>query len=120
MDRELSSLARRLESFRRHPGSSRPRYPGDLRAEVAAVAERAIDAGWSRRQVVDSLGLSAPTVVRWMARESVHFRTVSVVEDEQASTVRRETASLCVVTPGGWRIEGLDLESVRELLEWAR
>lgn len=119
MDRELADLARRLGAFRRQSRSSRPRYAGDLRAEVVAMAERAIGSGWSRQRVVDALGLSAPTLMRWMSQGEGRFRTVSIVEDDRATTSDRDAASIRVVTPSGWTIEGLDLDGVRELLEWA-
>lgn len=119
MHRELACMSRRLESFRRRSGSSRPRYAVDLREEVVAVAQRAMEAGWSRRSVLSALGLSAPTLARWMSGGVGLFRAVRLVEDDEALPAERATRSVRVITPSGWTIEGLDLAEVVELLERA-
>lgn len=90
------------------------RYPEALRhLAVVHCEERRREQG-SYREIAEELGISALTLSRW--RDQLEpsrppgFREVHL-EDEAPKT----TAALSVVTPGGVRIEGLDLAQAVEL-----
>jgi hypothetical protein len=69
------------------------------------VASELLAEGWSVSRVGDALGLPPVTVSRWTSSEpSSAFRPVSIVAAEAAQAV-----SVCLVSPAGYRIEGLSL-----------
>jgi hypothetical protein len=97
------------------------RYPHHLKALAIEYFEECREAGRPMRQIAMDLGISRTTLGRWLdSRESprapsVGFHAVRVVEAPVASSSTRATSTLRVVTPGGLRIEGLDLPEVLEL-----
>lgn len=88
------------------------RYPEDLRRRIVAhvISERS--KGVSVHSTATSLGVSHPTLLGWLQTESNGFRSVAV----RPSAPEGETATLCLVTPQGHRVEGLDREDVAFLL----
>lgn len=91
--------------------------PADVRArlQVRAVALREED-GLSIDRIAERLGVSPATVVRWLASrsEEASFVKVEVVADvpEPAPPL----AAAVLLAPGGYRVEGLDVASLAELL----
>jgi Transposase len=85
----------------------RRRYSRELRE--LAVRYRSERIGVGVAQVASELGISGQTLHHWLHPAAGGFRRVGVIE----SPARRE---LVVVTPGGWRIEGLELEELSVLL----
>lgn len=133
--RELDRQSRRRE---------RRRYPADLRGEAVAYARRQQELGVTIGETAAELGLRARTLHKWM-RDTVagpaRFQRVelmpgSVVEprfeatrakasvgaaDTRAAVRASKTSlpsrtTLIVTTPGGMRIEGLDLDGVVSLI----
>lgn len=101
MNRE--GLVRALKGIERGRGK---RYPAELRAGVLSfsLTERSRGRSWS--EIADDLGLGVPTLMRWCSGQ----RALPVV------VKHAETSTLSVVTPSGWRIEGVTLSQVAELL----
>jgi transposase-like protein len=112
----------REERFRRSVARSlggRPgrgaRYPEDLRREAMGLARTGMLAGKSLGSVAEELGLGPATLTRWLGRVGAGepLRPVEVQREEEEAV---QTSSLVVVTPSGWRIEGLRLTDLAELL----
>jgi transposase-like protein len=112
----------REERFRRSVERSlggRPgrgvRYPEDLRREAIGLARTGMLAGKSLGSVAEELGLGPATLTRWLGRGGTGepLRPVEVQRDEEEPG---QASSLVVVTPSGWRIEGLRLADLAELL----
>ena len=93
-----------LGKMDRGPGK---RYPRGLRDAVVRWVEAERERGRSWAEAADALGLPMTTLFRWCTKE----RAVPVI-------VRQEEVaqSVAVVTPTGWRIEGLSLEQAAALL----
>ncbi len=113
MDRELVELRRAVSDL----GPKRPgrRVPAALRTRLMAVVRERRSGGTSLRDLADSLGLSGETLTRWMSRqgaapERTAERPLPVV------VTSLPAAALTLVTPGGFRVEGLSVASVAELL----
>jgi hypothetical protein len=72
---------------------------------VIVVARELLAQGWSVSGVGEALGLPSVTVSRWTSSEpSSAFRPVAIVSEEATRAV-----SVCLVSPAGYRIEGLAL-----------
>lgn len=108
----------RRESKRAGLGTTGRRYPEELR-ELAVEAWRlgAAD-GLTRREVAEELGVGDPTLERWVTKSGRHgARAAELCEVVVASPVGGPVA---LVTPGGYRVEGLSLADLRELLAGLR
>jgi hypothetical protein len=91
------------------------RYPEDLRREAIGLARTGLQEGKSLGRVAEELGLGPATLTRWLGRgwTGEPLRPVEVQRDEEEPG---QAYSLVVVTPSGWRIEGLRLADLAELL----
>ena len=100
----------------RDQAAQRPsnRYPEPIKQRALALVERLRAAGWSQSQVSEALGISWQTIRRWqdeakpqpVGREG--FRPVAL----PASTA---ACGPVLVSPSGWRIEGLSLDELCEV-----
>ena len=94
------------------------RYPQDFRDDAIEVVRQLREDGFTQKEVSELLDIPWVTLARWKeAGEEVDdtenpsgFRPVKVVDDASDSDP-------VLVSPAGWRIEGL---SVAELVEVAR
>ena len=108
-----------LESVRALLKANRPRswnlgYPPAVRSHVRAYIAARRAAGVTPTAIAAELGLSRQSVMGWTARDSgtALFVPVEVVVDPRA------TASAPVlVSPQGYRVEGLDATAIASLLE---
>jgi hypothetical protein len=113
----METATRDLRQRLRRAGAAgkRVRYPVDLRREVVVLARQAIADGSSQSGIALELGLSQPTLGRWLAGEPQSLlRPVEV-----ASSLGSEGGTfsgLRLKTPRGYVIEGLDLQTVAALL----
>jgi len=91
------------------------RYREDLQQEAVVLARMRILEGKSLALMASELGVGSETLSRWLGRAVIRepLRPVEVKGQQQESG---EVCSLVLVTPTGWRIEGLRLEDVPELL----
>jgi transposase-like protein len=78
------------------------------------LAEQAIAEGASQSRIALELGLTQPTLSRWLTDE--HESAQRPVEVESGLPSGLESPSLRLRTPRGFVVEGLDLESVAALL----
>lgn len=108
--REAGALRAELAGMERRGRGHR--YPPELRTRVLAYAATQRADGVTPKEVGDELGMDWRTVKRWIEKEHVPgFEQVIVHDDAQKPAGR-----LVVHGPGGVRIEGLDLDTLAELL----
>lgn len=107
------------------PNSSRKRFGvGERQALLVAKAEGLRAAGESIRGAAEAVGISEKSLRRWLAQESrPAFRPVAISDfPTSLALVPRPVATapspseLSLVAPGGYRIEGLGVESAAALL----
>lgn len=91
------------------------RYSPGLRALAVEYCGRQRRSGGSLREIAEDLGVSTLTLSRWLEEPpAVGFRPVEVIADPEVSD-HEKASSLCALTPGGLRIEGLSWSQVMEL-----
>ncbi len=110
MEREAKRLQREISKYERGRGR---RYPVELRARVASLeGERRAD-GASWIAMAAELGLGLDKVRRWCAEQKPGTRAlvpVTVVAD------RGHEGRVSIVSPAGYRVDGLLLKEAVELL----
>ena len=115
MDDRSEMLRFELEAAR--DGQARWRCPIPLRERVVAYAREQMEVhDRSQLSVARELGLSESGLGRWMRRSgepSGRFRPVEVVDSVSGPF---PSSSLVLVTPQGYRVEGLSLAAVAALL----
>ncbi len=89
------------------------RYDLDLRTRVmdCVASARAAGATWAELQT--ELGVSKQTLIRWF-NKGRNGKTAGFVPVRLASS--REGQTVTLVSPGGWRLEGADVETVLAIL----
>lgn len=104
----------RRQAAREGAGGVGKRYSARLRREAVEIAGSR--PGDSQARIAADLGLHRVTLCRWLAVEATpRFRSVEV-RDLEVSTVE----SLVLVTPQGFRVEGLGVESLVRVLRSLR
>lgn len=115
-------VRRRRELIRKGQVGRGRQYPEAMVGEAVRFSELARSAGWSRRQIAQRLELPLATLARWQERsqpaEEVALHEVVVTAGSTQQAVERETLS--VVTPDGFRIEGVEVGLVGWLIESLR
>ena len=93
------------------------RYPEAFKDDAVGLVAELRDAGWTQTAISEALDIPWATLGRWCddankdeTGQSEGFRPVEVVED-------LEGAGVTLVSPAGWRIEGL---TVAQAVEAAR
>jgi DNA-binding phage protein len=115
MDDRLAKLQLRIRALHHSQAASQIRYPEDLRADIIATARAATAAGRSISSVARDLGVSAPTLIEWLRRPTPgRLRQVTVGPAPVKTMASR--LSPVLVTPHGFRIEGLDLAGLVTVL----
>lgn len=96
LEKRLEQVAEEIEAIaERGPGR---RYPAHLRERVTAVGRALREQGWSWADLAEAFGVTDATLKRWLG-DAVHddmFREVAVADD-----------TFVLVSPSGWRVEGL-------------
>ena len=107
-------LQRRQFSNRRKPTGTR--YSPAFRAAVVAHAHSQVHAGVAIARIARELGLRPKTLTLWMRRRPAsRLRAVRVARDPRPTPAVSEIRPV-VVTVGGLRIEGLDLDGIVRLM----
>lgn len=89
------------------------RIPDAVRAEVLAYARRQRAAGRNWTRIAHTVGLSVGSLKKWARTPPPARRLVPVAV---ATAAQVPAAALVVVSPGGYRVEGLDLPTTSALL----
>lgn len=107
MDHEAAELRREFSKLTRGHGR---RYPEGLRARATTLAKAARRSGTSWSAIADAVGVNVETLRVWCrSSEQPKMRRV-VIADEQSSQVT-------IVSPSGFRVEGLSMRDAIALLE---
>lgn len=111
MDERLKELSERLVGERGGRSGRGMRYSADLKHDVLNTASQCREAGRPVSAVARSLGVRSETLRRWLlaAEDPKGFRMVKI---------RRPAAAdrIAIVSPLGFRVEGLDLTGAATLL----
>jgi hypothetical protein len=101
-----------------HPGK-RWRCPRDLRSRIVSYARVCRERGEPVGDISRRLGLVESTVARWLRADRAElqagFRSVSIVAAEECGH-GEAGASLRLITPRGYSVEGLDAQALAFLL----
>lgn len=102
---------------RSRDGQEHWRCPPDLKEEAIRFVERQRDEGISLSTLTRVLGVSRSGLERWLRSRPRQIKPVLIV-DEPTDPGRPPASAedLVLVTPGGYRIEGLGLDSALELI----
>ncbi|MFB1485445.1 hypothetical protein [Corallococcus sp. RDP092CA] len=124
LEKELEQFrqeAQRLKAGRR--SGSLP-FPEALRAFAVRYAEHTVASGGTVTDAGKKLGVSGPTLYEWRKGRSrpkpVEKSAVLVpvrVSARPAAASSTGVRQVVLVSPGGWRVEGLSVESAAQLLE---
>jgi transposase-like protein len=109
-DHELRDLRRELAARERGQGK---RYSAALRARISGWARRELERGGSLRAIAEALGLHRETLRSWLADVPASEAALVPVE---VTAEKASARSFVVVSPSGFRVEGLALDEVAALL----
>lgn len=121
MDARARRFRKRARVENRGRSGRRRRYSRNLQAEAVAYLRERMKRGASTETVASELGVSGWSLVRWrrgfLAEGSSSLRPVEVVPDvAEAGT----SSTVTLVTPDGYRVEGLDRREIGPVLETLR
>lgn len=113
-------MDRLLRRFRRE-AKKRPNqmYPEELRRLAVRYAGRRITDGVAVVAIAAELGVSEQSLRTWMKKPDSDFRRVRVIEDAGPQP-QSETGKLVLVSPSGYRLEGLDVANAFQMLRALR
>jgi transposase-like protein len=118
MDQIVMAFRERARRENRGRRGIRRRYSDALQREAVAHCQRRQDEGIGLRAVAGELGIAPWSLQRWMAHTRSHggFQAVAVVETAAVGPA----ADVVVITPQGFRVEGLDVAGAVQLLTGLR
>jgi hypothetical protein len=116
MDDQIRRLRSRLEALSRGRAPRGVRYPVELRAEVVGLAREAHGAGMGAGTLATQLGLASGTITRW-GRHVPRQRLRRIRIAPTLPAVMSRPSAPVLVTPQGWRIEGLDVATLLRVLQ---
>jgi hypothetical protein len=95
-------------------GGARWRTPAALRDEITVWAREVRAEGYSLGAVARAIGLSQSALGRWMSEQEQAggLRRVRVAGEDR----RVEPGTVVIVTPAGYRLEGLSLDDAVNVL----
>ena len=112
MDRKAEEFRKRARDENRGRARLRWRYSGRLRSLAMSHLRRVLDAGGSLSGAARALGVRPLTLKRWQESVATQatVRPVEIVEESSLS-------STVLLSPRGYRVEGLSEEGLSRLLE---
>jgi transposase-like protein len=116
MDDRIRRLRTRLHALTRGKAPTGIRYPPSIRAEVVGLVREARTRDVRMARIAAGLGVSAGTIAQWQKsapRRALRPVTLAADAGPPAFT---PAASLVLVTPQGWRVEGLDVATLLRIL----
>ncbi|GMU05419.1 transposase [Corallococcus caeni] len=122
LEKELEQFrqeAQRLKAGRR--SGSLP-FPEALRAFAVRYAEYTVAAGGTVTDAAQKLGVSGPTLYEWRKgrpRPKPIEKSAALVPvrvSQRPAAAAGAAVQVVLVSPGGWRVEGLGVESAAQLL----
>ncbi len=100
-------------------GRRRGPFPANIRAQLQRRAVVLRDEGQLPVDIIaERLGVTSATVTRWLTRcsQAAGFVRVEVVEGELEPASAPASVVPVLLAPGGYRVEGLDVASLADLL----
>ena len=112
--RRMDDARRLAKQLKRHQAGVGKRYPTEVKRRVVAWAavRREHGAGWAA--LGRELGLKLETVRRWCMSDAGQSGARALVRVEVKPEVEQQ--HFAVVSPMGFRVEGLSLSDVAELM----
>jgi len=124
MDREFRELKKAIAALPRRGPRGRRTYPREVRVAILDQVARERKSGLSLEAAVRRIGVPLTTVSSWLATRSATttevggMRPVRIAPAAPApSPVESSSGGVVLVTPGGYRVEGLSPEGVARLLQ---
>ncbi len=122
LQRWSEELRQELAEGRGLGRSKKRRCPAELRSRIISFAKVCRDRGEPFLDIAVRLGLVESALTRWMRTERIQeepgFRSVSIVPAREREVEGRQTApGLTLITPLGFTVEGLDVDSLAYLLQ---
>ena len=112
IERDARTVRQLVASLGR-PAKTTP-VPAGVRQRIRTVAQRAAAAGWSQQAVAQAVGVSIGSLRNWALPRPGATTVVPVrVAPPPAAA---GTVPLAVVSPAGYRVEGLDVATAVTLL----
>lgn len=106
----MSEQAKCREAFSKMARGRGQRYGPELKAQAVSLAKAERRAGVSWKTIAEGIGVHAKTLRDWCTSAGeTRMHRVQVVKEKAAST-------LSVVSPTGYRMEGLSLEQATALM----
>jgi hypothetical protein len=110
-----TSAARVRELLAEAGGATKGRgrgYGAAARGEAVAYARSRMASGASLHAAAAEIGLRAQTLGRWLDVEHpAGFAEITIAREAPAVP-----ATFTLVSPAGWRVEGLDIEALRAIV----
>ena len=121
MDARVRRFRKQAQLENRGRSGRRRRYSPSLRSQAVAYLREQTQRGWNGKRVASELGVSGWSLIRWARRVKAEkasaLRAVEVVPERAEVTT---SSVVTLVTPDGYRIEGLNGLDVRSVLEGLR
>ena len=107
-------MEEQLEEFRKaaeraKAASGRIRYSEEMRSFAVRYAKGRIGRGSTVSASAKELGVAEATLNKWLKRNDA-FRQIQIRPDKS------DTRTVTLITPNGYRLEGLDIESAASIL----
>lgn len=111
MEERLRRVRERVEQ-EKGVWRSAGRYSQELQQEAVACWQEGLEQGLLQSEMATALGVDRKTLRGWSVRGGL--RPVEILELKESRM--SPTGGRVVVSPGGLRVEGLDLEEIATLL----
>ena len=121
MEARVRRFRRQVRLENRGRSGIRRRYSRSLRAEAVAYLRERVQGGASAETVASELGVSGWSLSRWRRGLSPEKNSTLQLVEVVADCAEEGTKPLVtLVTPDGYRIEGLERDDVGRMLESLR
>jgi len=121
MDARVRQFRKQARMENRGRSGTRRRYSGSLRALAVDYLRQQMKRGANAEEVASELGVSGWSLLRWIRRANVErSRDLKEVEVVSESVEGARSLVVTLVTPDGYRIEGLNRLEIRSVLEALR
>jgi transposase-like protein len=113
MEERIRRLRVRLKTLSQGRVPRGLRYPAEVRDEIVRLAGEA----GSPSAVAQALGVPVGTIVRWgRPRAGQPLRRIAIAAEPPAIAASAPP-TLVLLTPDGWRVEGLDVATLLAVLQ---
>ena len=117
MQDAIRRLRLQARGFSRGKARKAARYSREFRTEVITVARKRRAEGLAVARIAGDLGIGTQTLTRWLRRlPRSPLRRIRVVAGSRPLAPVAATG-LVLVAPGGFRVEGLDTDTVAQVLK---